>query len=530
MKIYYWIIAVILMGYSSGILLESVAFQDDSKIQSLVKTGTFTNQWIPFGMAKAFVESNISTSDITLGSDSLSFLQDGFLLVGDPILTNGYVDFTFAVENTGDQLANKITECIFQPKDTITEAFCLVCELLDNDKVIRADGNIDLTGLGLVSLQEETIVVSPTDPINDPWGNSVKNIHAVRIKVCLPGEGGEGCTPGFWKTHSAEGPAFDAWPDSGTDFNGSPINLDELTTKFSAVFDRIIMAQDGFTGMDDPLLLDALGAQGGGVNALARHAAAAYFNSITSVMFDLTTATVIADFQTAFDSGDYEPQKDIFQDFNELGCPLGNSDDDDEDDVFSETGGVDEDDYDELTDTSYNKKQYIIHTLSDLIANNPSLLQTTINELTFANTSLAASINPLYWVNDDHVDIVNGQIVLDKSKEAVLALIDVTNDPNEVQSIKDTVQTLIDEIIAADTILAEVALDDIDDCGGKNSKIDNHLSNAQSKMEDALEDSNNKKYDRAIQKFYDAWLDAYEATTSCPSGYWTQLDGYTVVP
>ena len=38
-----------------------------------------------------------------------------------------------------------------------------------------------------------------------------------------------------------------------------------------------------------------------------------------------------------------------------------------------------------------------------------------------------------------------------------------------------------------------------------------------------------KKYDQAIQKFYDAWLEAFLATESCPTGYWTQFDGYEVV-
>ena len=528
------------MGYATGILLESIAYGDESKIQSLMKTGSLTEKWIPFGIGSAILDSDGFQSAISLDSGSVLFIQEGHLLLNDPILTKGYVDFTIEkveeVDEFGNNIfVNKVTECIFQPKDSIPEAFCLICKLTDDSipPVPIAHGQIQPLN-GLVALKEETLTIHPIDEAGDPWANNVDRVHGVIIKVCLPGDGGEGCTPGFWKTHSASGPATpDSWPDSGSDFNAMTITLDETTTLFSDVFDRVLTAQgEGFTGTDDPPLLEALGARGGGINALARHAAAAYFNSITSVMFDLSAATVIADFQAAFDSGDYEPQKDAFQLLNEQGCPLGNDplNNPDEQLVFSETGGVDPVTFDGTPDTPYEKKQNAIITIDNLITNNPSMLQTTIDDLTIARTNINDSIDPNYWVNDYHIDIVNGQIVLDKSKVAILVLVDITNDPNEDQAVKDAVQAIIDELIAADGELAQTAIDDIGACGGRNAKIDNHLSNAQTKMTQALQDSNDKKYDQAIQKFYDAWLDAYSATTACPSGYWTQLDGYTVVP
>jgi len=533
MKIYVWLIAIAVMGYSSGILLESIAYGEDSKIQSLLQTGTVTQQWIPFGIGLELSKSNTFSTSVPVAYDSMAFLKEGNLLMNDEILTDGYVDFVISVENINKEfLANKVDICIFQSKENIPEASCVICELTDENFVKIASGETAVNGL---------MAFTPTvdikiDTFEFPWANNVENVHGVRIKVCLPGDGGEGCTPGFWKTHSASGPAaFDAWPDEGVDFNGDTIMLVEGTTKFSDIFDRVLTATQDFTGTPDPLLLEALGAQGGGINALARHAAAAYFNSITvGVMFDLTPAGVIMEFQDAFDSGIYEPTKDDFEFLNEQGCPLGNDPliNNNEAPAFSETGGVDPTIYSGETVTPYEKKQYAVMTLNNLINNPPTtLLPSTVTDLTFASTYLDETLDPdLYWVNDYHIGIINGQVVLDKTKDAVIALISVTNDVNEDQAVKDTVQIVIDELLAADLILAQTAIDDVAACGGKNAKIDSHLSSAQTKLTQAQQDTNDKKYDMALQKFYDAWFDAFLATTSCPDGYWTQLDGYTVMP
>lgn len=111
-----------------------------------------------------------------------------------------------------------------------------------------------------------------------------------------PPGGGEGCTPGFWKTHP------DVWPIP-------------TTTDFDGVFGR-----NAFT--PDINLLQAAALKGGGLNALSRHAAAAYLNAISPVVsFNLTAGEVVAAFQAAFDSGDYNTTKDLFEALNQQGCP-----------------------------------------------------------------------------------------------------------------------------------------------------------------------------------------------------------------
>ena len=111
----------------------------------------------------------------------------------------------------------------------------------------------------------------------------------------------EGCTPGYWKQMHH----YDSW------VNYSP------TDSFASVFGRTV---DGVTD-----LLSALKAKGGGLNALSRHATAALLNAanadVNSTAFP-TEASVIAAFQAAFDSGDYELTKDAFEEANEEGCPL----------------------------------------------------------------------------------------------------------------------------------------------------------------------------------------------------------------
>jgi hypothetical protein len=121
--------------------------------------------------------------------------------------------------------------------------------------------------------------------------------------------GGEGLTPGFWKTHSEFGPApLAGWPESGY----SP------TDSYEAIF--------GVDVSGTPTLLDALGTNGGGVNALLRHSSAALLNAANPyVDYAYTVAEIIALTQAAIESGNatlIESTKDQFAVQNELGADL----------------------------------------------------------------------------------------------------------------------------------------------------------------------------------------------------------------
>ena len=130
------------------------------------------------------------------------------------------------------------------------------------------------------------------------------------LSVPLSG-GGEGCTPGYWKQKHH----FDSW-----------VNF-EPTDLFSDVFEETITIRYGKKRkkVEDPTLLQALKAKGGGINALARHTVAALLNAASpDVSYDLSVDDVIDDFQDVYPGTkqEYNSLKGYFGSFNEQGCPL----------------------------------------------------------------------------------------------------------------------------------------------------------------------------------------------------------------
>lgn len=107
-------------------------------------------------------------------------------------------------------------------------------------------------------------------------------------------KGSEGCTPGYWKSHAGTGSGL----------------------LFETVFEDTSVTSPTTT------LRQAASIGGGGVNALVRHAAAAYLNSVNDVDYLFHTADVVAMFNAANPSGNVEGTKNLFEAQNELGCPL----------------------------------------------------------------------------------------------------------------------------------------------------------------------------------------------------------------
>ncbi|WP_174548642.1 SdrD B-like domain-containing protein, partial [Azohydromonas lata] len=119
--------------------------------------------------------------------------------------------------------------------------------------------------------------------------------------------GGEGLTPGFWKNHTGDGGApLSGWPETGLSPNAS----------FEALFGVDVPGSA-------PTLVDALATNGGGVNALLRHAAAALLNaSDPYIDYLYSREQVVSLVRQAFASGDYETAKNLFATQNELGADL----------------------------------------------------------------------------------------------------------------------------------------------------------------------------------------------------------------
>ena len=132
-----------------------------------------------------------------------------------------------------------------------------------------------------------------------------------QVTVTVRG-GGEGCTPGYWKNN------WDKW--EGVSWEPTGYSGGDL---FSAVFGRTIEVTVGRRVITNPTLFQALNAQGGGINALARHAVAALLNAASpDVDYDYGVAAVKSMVQGALPDGDIDGVKDDLADANEAGCPI----------------------------------------------------------------------------------------------------------------------------------------------------------------------------------------------------------------
>jgi hypothetical protein len=194
------------------------------------------------------------------------------------------------------------------------------CVTVANDPSAEPEGSVTVTEVASATTTLDSIanilhIGSPTSFPNPALGdttvttgtNSATGIYGLEWGTVLvffnqpvtPPGGGEGCTPGYWKQPQH----FDSYPAGY-----SPNDL--FDTYFA----------NAFPGMT---LVQVAGQGGGGLKALGRHAVAALLNAASSgVDYDLSVAQVIAAFDAAYASGDYETQKNIFEGYNEQGCPL----------------------------------------------------------------------------------------------------------------------------------------------------------------------------------------------------------------
>jgi fibro-slime domain-containing protein/uncharacterized repeat protein (TIGR01451 family) len=190
--------------------------------------------------------------------------------------------FEIVVTNTGDEdLENVIVTDILEPDCDRIIGFLASGESLTYT-CTTPDVMMSFVNEACVTGERNDITVEDCDP------------STVEIEG-----GGEGCTPGYWK----QSQHFDSWT--------APLTPDTL---FSDVF------EDAFPGKT---LLAVLKQGGGGLKALGRHTVAALLNAASpGVSYDLSVNDVIEGFNDVFPGGDYEGLKDLFEGFNEQGCPL----------------------------------------------------------------------------------------------------------------------------------------------------------------------------------------------------------------
>ena len=144
---------------------------------------------------------------------------------------------------------------------------------------VSVDTTFIAYGYGEYMLGDDLIIVTwcEEDPITLPGLIVICN-EDERDEVPVETEeiGGEGCTPGFWKNNGDKHGAS-AWCES---IDGK-IAISP-STRISEVFvlnKPLVIRGKGRSTIKDPTLLEALGANGGGVNAMIRHGIAAMLNA-----------------------------------------------------------------------------------------------------------------------------------------------------------------------------------------------------------------------------------------------------------
>jgi hypothetical protein len=164
--------------------------------------------------------------------------------------------------------------------------------------------------IGLPVISDPTATFNPDAPsdngvrcvnLNIPQGTVLVEL-IIRDTPTL----GEECSPGYWKQTQH----FDSYPAS----------INPLSTTFGSIF---ASAPAPYATKTFPQAIDS---NGGGFNALARHAAAAYLNSLT-MAYGLTPTEVVNMVNAAFAAGpNSQALKDalaVFEGFLEdENCPL----------------------------------------------------------------------------------------------------------------------------------------------------------------------------------------------------------------
>ena len=251
------------------------------------------------------VDSNTATVDLVkVGIDITKTVDNTNPCFGD------IVTYTICIENTGGwplehilvedpQLVGIISE--FPDMLDVGEVACV-----DFEYEVKVNDTCPMVNCAMVR----------SDPLG-PMTNCIKDEASVEIcpQPCFE----EGCTPGFWKNNGDKNSAS-AWCDLFTP-----------SMRISDVFmlnEPLVISGKGRSTITDPVLLQALGANGGGVNAMIRHGVAAMLNACSECVNypNNNPWEIIMMIEDALNGapGAYTVDElhAMFASWNEAGCPI----------------------------------------------------------------------------------------------------------------------------------------------------------------------------------------------------------------
>jgi len=286
-------------------------------IVSIVFAGAFSfgmvADAVPAGQMAESLE-NLS-NDILKGLITYGLLDDGENIAGvSSVIDQAAISFEIdvitvdpdSIPNTKDEfLINAVSQCVFSSNENISTETCVICTLTDSEQNFLGNGRVDLPE-GYVATQSIPIEITELD---FEGANDITNVHGVKLEVC---SSNEGCTPGYWQSHTY------TWEALGI---SSESKFGEM---FGLLESETITINQHPNRITDPTLVQAIKAQGGGLNALVRHSVAALLNSQSAINYPLTSEQVVLSFYEAYSSQNYDVTKDMFAELNENGCPFAN--------------------------------------------------------------------------------------------------------------------------------------------------------------------------------------------------------------
>jgi len=330
MKVVLFFVLTAVLGYGTGLMMEVIAEGDESKLQTLADTGQFNPEWVPYLVKADLYKINDLVDRASVEYlDMPKFVQIGELSEDEESPINSAnlaidIGINKVIIDNKKSLQNVANMCIFHSPENF-EPMCVICRLLDAiGGTVLGEGIIADDREYIGSTQEEIdvfpVLPAGAPPLNpgDPLPNDIQEIMTIEVELCRL----QGCTPGFWKTHSELGPAsFNAWPT--TDFTTGQLYLTVFginPSGFEIKFDRGTVT--------NPTLIQALGAEGGLINAFVRHSTAALLSASSDlIIYPDTVAEVIAIVQGVdfTDKNEIEAIKDFFAAQNEFGCSIGSN-------------------------------------------------------------------------------------------------------------------------------------------------------------------------------------------------------------
>lgn len=238
-----------------------------------------------------------------------AYYGDGSAMPGVVVVCAFYPDeadygpSTFSVSATGgdtfsgDLVIDPVPDCFEVWNATSADSETITASLLDDPETLEVDRVVTIVGGGPTVTTYEG-VTSVSEQVSSAVG---AQIWFKFKKFESPPQGGQGCTPGYWRQPHH----YDSW------VGFSPDDL------FHDVF-----GGDDYPGLT---LGEAVALRGGQLNALARSAVAAILNaSSPGVDYDYTVAEIVSLYDEAIAGTrrDVENLKDRLDFLNNQGCEL----------------------------------------------------------------------------------------------------------------------------------------------------------------------------------------------------------------